>query len=150
MPIDMPDFKREGTGLSQRQADQVRLKCEEMGIAVPPPFEAARMYYEEIAKVPVPDRLLAKTGRPAGAPEATAQAEKVARELAIDLSKIKGTGIRGKITVPDVRAFLEENLGRIHKEIGHIGPPRIADDDADKDEPRSPVLDLGEGEGDED
>lgn len=102
-------FGRTYTNLSPQEADEVRAYCKRTGTPFPrEPMERVRLYYEEVSGRPVPKEILAATGRPAHAPDASPSAARLAEEYGLDLHLISGSGARGKIVVKDVREKLRE------------------------------------------
>lgn len=140
-------FAREYTNLSPKQADEVRAFCKANGKPLPSqPQEKVRIWYEEIAKKPIPRHILAATKRPAAEPLAHPAAVELAEEYSLDLRMIGGTGPMGAITVKDVRAKLEEVYNRAPREFrrakgGPVVPPgsdgseKPVEDDEEGDEP---------------
>jgi len=117
------------TGLDGREADRLRIYCRKKKIPLPrTPWEKARMFYEAVAKKPVPKDILLETGRPAAAPEMNRAAAELieASGGAINVSTIKGTGPNGKILVGDVRKAAAEALPALMAAAGGGGVKNVA------------------------
>lgn len=97
------------TNLNRKQANALTALVAEPGNPLRMPRSTAarvRMYYEEIAKTPVPKEVLAATGRGEFTPEMTASAKKLVESFGLDAVAMSGSGPGHKITVKDVKSFL--------------------------------------------
>jgi pyruvate dehydrogenase E2 component (dihydrolipoamide acetyltransferase) len=54
----------------------------------------------------------ASSGKPGELPYAGPGTRKFARELGVDLSKVKGSGLRGRIVIEDVQGFVKQTLAQ--------------------------------------
>jgi pyruvate dehydrogenase E2 component (dihydrolipoamide acetyltransferase) len=70
--------------------------------AAPPPPAAAPQAAPAPSAAPAP----AGAASAAGQPHASPGVRRLARELGVDLGKVKGTGEKGRVTAADVKAFL--------------------------------------------
>ena len=81
----------------------------------PPPSEAppAPRSEQRAARAPQPAQRAAPTGVPAPsftAAHASPSVRKLARELGVDLARVRGSGRKARVTADDVKAFVKEAL----------------------------------------
>ena len=85
----------------------------ETAAAVPPPSHPAPEVPATIAPKHRPDPVAAHVGFASGKPaHASPSVRRFARELGADLSRIKGSGPRGRITQEDVQAWVKGELAK--------------------------------------
>lgn len=104
-----------GNESSQASGDQESASAEQSSAASSPPAETSAPPSSDVGvrqtatqgTLPPPTVGMETSASPASLPHASPSVRKFARELGVDLSQVKGSGAKGRITQEDVQGFVK-------------------------------------------